>query len=193
MKLLIVDKDWTLVKPSVDGQSFVRYPQDQIHLPGVFEALQKYKSGGWAITIASNQGGIKAGYKSLEDAIDEMKYCLEIFSTEEWIIDRGVFCPDDGESIIDVQRHERVRYSFQKVLRGPSDKSFRKPASGMLEYLMKQHGSVVEDTLLVGDMQSDEEAAINAEIRYLSAEAFRERLALENEEGISSKKKLLIH
>lgn len=55
-KLLILDKDGTLVAPK-SGSEFVQHPEDQELLPGVKEAIERYHSEGWAIVVASNQGG----------------------------------------------------------------------------------------------------------------------------------------
>jgi histidinol phosphatase-like enzyme len=55
-KLLVVDKDGTLVRPK-SGNTFVQHPEDQELIEGVTEAIQRYVADGWTIAIASNQGG----------------------------------------------------------------------------------------------------------------------------------------
>lgn len=55
-KLLILDKDWTLVKPQQG--TFVQHPEDQVPLPGAIAAVSDYVSRGWLVAIASNQGGV---------------------------------------------------------------------------------------------------------------------------------------
>ncbi|HMA77901.1 MAG TPA: HAD family hydrolase, partial [Candidatus Paceibacterota bacterium] len=63
MKLAIFDKDGTLTTPASDAE-FVQHPEDQILLPGVSEGVAAMAADGWTIAIASNQGGVAAGYKS---------------------------------------------------------------------------------------------------------------------------------
>lgn len=55
-KLLICDKDGTLVRPA-SGATFVQHPQDQALIEGVAETIDRYHREGWSIVIASNQGG----------------------------------------------------------------------------------------------------------------------------------------
>ena len=44
-KLLILDKDGTLVRPK-SGNEFVQHPEDQELLPGVVEAIARYAANG---------------------------------------------------------------------------------------------------------------------------------------------------
>ena len=56
MKLAVLDKDGTLTTP-ISGDKFSQSPQDQRLLPGVREAIDRLRSDGWSLAIASNQGG----------------------------------------------------------------------------------------------------------------------------------------
>jgi D-glycero-D-manno-heptose 1,7-bisphosphate phosphatase len=96
-KLLLVDKDGTLVRPK-SGKEFVQNHKDQELLPKVAETIAHYRAEGWWINIISNQGGVALGYKSLEDTIQEMQFCLELLPD----IDSAYFCPDDGETCFSV-------------------------------------------------------------------------------------------
>ena len=53
--LYVFDKDGTLVHPRKDG--YVESPEDQILYEGVREKLDRLRSEGHALVIASNQGG----------------------------------------------------------------------------------------------------------------------------------------
>lgn len=77
-KLLICDKDGTLVNPASEAK-FVDSPWDQKPIIGVKGKLENYALSGWDIAIASNQGGVAANHKSLESCILEMRFCLELF------------------------------------------------------------------------------------------------------------------
>ena len=81
MKLAIFDKDGTLIAPKI-GAKFVDHPEDQILLPGVADGIQSLAADGWAIAIASNQGGVAAGHKSLGCAIDEMFFAMRLTGIE---------------------------------------------------------------------------------------------------------------
>ncbi len=88
-KLLLLDKDGTLVRPKSGGE-FVQHPEDQELLPGVAETIERYAADGWTMAIVSNQGGVSAGYKTLEDAISEMRHCMGLLPQ----IETAYFCPN---------------------------------------------------------------------------------------------------
>ena len=77
MKLLVLDKDGTLTRTK-SGHTFVQHPEDQVLIDGVVEAIAAYTADGWTMAIASNQGGVAAGHKTLEEAIAEMQYAMEL-------------------------------------------------------------------------------------------------------------------
>lgn len=68
MKLLILDLDGTVRCPK-SGAKFINDPLDQEIIPEAGIAIADYKSQGWIIVGATNQGGVAAGHKQLEDAI----------------------------------------------------------------------------------------------------------------------------
>lgn len=174
-KLLILDKDGTLVKPrSVDR--FPQHPQDQELLPNVSETLERYAAEGWTMAIASNQGGVAAGYKTLEDAIEEMKYCSRISG-----IDHILFCPDfEGNQCYSVARNRMSKDGDYSVLSSKHFKrefqfpdfpgQYRKPNPGMLEILIILN--MVDKCLYVGDRPEDEAAAQAAGIPFQWAKDF---------------------
>lgn len=177
-RLLILDKDGTLVKPK-SGSQFVQRPEDQELLPGVAERVKEYAEAGWKIAIASNQGGVAAGYKTLESAIEEMQYCLKLLPE----IYLGLLCPDSGETFYRVRK-----LPFSSSFKVSSDNTFeyitrfRKPDPGMLLYALlydvplKDHLSIDKRkniSLMVGDRPEDEEAAVNAGIPFMDAEQWR--------------------
>ncbi|YAF99498.1 MAG: hypothetical protein AB3A66_29745 (plasmid) [Nodularia sp. CChRGM 3473] len=67
-KILFLDLDGT-VRRTKSGKTFINTPLDQEIIPGVTEAISHY-SDHYLIGI-TNQGGVAAGKKSLEDAIAE--------------------------------------------------------------------------------------------------------------------------
>jgi D-glycero-D-manno-heptose 1,7-bisphosphate phosphatase len=165
MKLLLLDKDGTLVKPA-SGAKFVNKPWDQAILPGVAEALDRYVAEGWKPAIVSNQGGVIAGHKSLNEAIAEMRFCLELLPK----IEEAYFCPDNGETCWRVWDKDSIEYRLggwiveNLNLQG----QFRKPKPGMIRLAFEIHAPT--EVLFVGDRSEDEAAAAAARIPFLWAE-----------------------
>ena len=100
-KLLILDKDGTIVRPT-SGSEWVQHATDQELIPGVAKAISQAKSEGWEIAIASNQGGC---HKQKTLASD-LKIGQHVWSTKKCYM--GVvtevsstlfYCGDQGYSI----------------------------------------------------------------------------------------------
>lgn len=173
-KLLILDKDGTLIK-SRSGNEFVQSPDDQELLPGVVEAIAQYAADGWKMAIASNQGGVAAGHKTIDSAVDEMRYCLSLLHP---YVKVGCLCPDfEGIECFEVWQHAL----FTPIDRGVEYRdyygTFRKPNPGMLMYLISQFNRLPGDgsmeVLYVGDRPEDEQAAINAGVSFMWAHEWR--------------------
>lgn len=240
-KLLVIDKDLTLIRPS-SGATFVQHPEDQVLIEGVAEAIDRYHKAGWAIVIASNQGGcdlsivlgrkVPVGaylvldgqdykitgirkdenmddpmlhfqlnrerdngkryystypdsrevirYKTVEDAIEEMRYYMKlIYPLLSWpqsLYFRGLLCPDfSGETCWAVNSFSEQgnwkAYEVSEPIRGAKI-GYRKPQSGMIkeaiDYL-EFSGLKVEEILFVGDRPEDQQAAEAANVRFLWA------------------------
>jgi D-glycero-D-manno-heptose 1,7-bisphosphate phosphatase len=171
-KLLILDKDGTLTT-TVSGEKFVQYPKDQKLLPGVKETLQRYADEGWMVAIASNQGGVAAGFKLLGDAVMEMQYCLTL--CPEHSIYAGLLCPDDGKTAIKVLSCMAYKPypCYGSVQDSGADGLYRKPGPGMLNYLKTQLSENWKEALYVGDRPEDQQAASNAGIPFMWADEWR--------------------
>lgn len=170
-KLLLLDKDGTLISPK-SGAKFVGDPWDQVPLPNVSDRLKKYATEGWKMTIISNQGGVAAEHKSLENCILEMKFCLELFPE----ILEAYFCPNfEGSECWRVwdncDNDHRIVYNENSLtadlqLIG----QFRKPNPGMLALAASFYN--FDEILYVGDRPEDEGAAIAANIPFQWAADF---------------------
>ena len=158
--LLILDKDNTLVTPK-SGEKFVQNPEDQVLIPGVEEALSTYKKMGWTAAIASNQGGVASGYKTLAEAIDEMLYAMELTGIEYAMFAPSYEKGDRGEAVFVDRSNSGL---FWKTVTS-SHLRFRKPAGGMIQHLCSHLESTLDWeiaglTLYVGDRPEDERAAL---------------------------------
>jgi D-glycero-D-manno-heptose 1,7-bisphosphate phosphatase len=88
MSLLLVDLDGTIREP-LSGQQYFQHPKDQRIIAGADVAIRAYKDD-WIIVGITNQGGVAAGYKSIQECIKEQQYTLELFPELREIY----FCPD---------------------------------------------------------------------------------------------------
>ncbi len=180
-KLLILDKNGTLVETK-SGETFIQHPEDQVLIAGVYEKLKQYSESGWIVAIASNQGGVKAGYKTIEDAKLEMMYCMKLTMP---YIELGLFCPDEGNTFFHNGIYKSLIYpphrEFVEDIYGLSN--CRKPNPGMLEFAKyyfesgayafpsSRYGRVItfSEILYVGDREEDRMAAMNAQIPFMWA------------------------
>lgn len=187
MKLLILDKDGTLVKPR-SGNRFVQHPKDQVLYPNVLDLVRKHVDAGGRAIIVSNQAGISAGHKSYEATVEEMQYCLELLNG---LIVASLFCPDyEGDTVHVVRLASNPptssSFSVTEVLGVEDGKRlfgsgyFRKPNPGMLKFAMTKHSELLKiapfqpsDCLMVGDHPEDAEAAEAAGIDFLDALEWR--------------------
>jgi D-glycero-D-manno-heptose 1,7-bisphosphate phosphatase len=156
--LVAFDADNTLIQTK-SGETFINDPLDQKPTEGSIELVASIKRQGASIYIATNQGGIERGHKTLQNGIIEQRYTLQLFpqitavcmadnyyTSYFWYIDRR------GE---------------QKV-RGPIGIKARKPDAGMLMYLEEK--LVLNDAdrpWMIGDSTEDDGAADNAGWDYL--------------------------
>jgi histidinol phosphatase-like enzyme len=104
--------------------------QDQRIILGADIAIRAYKDD-WIIVGITNQGGVAAGHKSMQECIKEQQYTLELFPQLREIY----LCPDfEGRKCFrvtphNVHNHSQTKWSGQ----------YRKPRSGMLQLAMVRH------------------------------------------------------
>ncbi|MFH1037222.1 MAG: HAD-IIIA family hydrolase [PVC group bacterium] len=154
-KLIIFDADGTLRRCTVPGQVCPNAPDQWELLPGVKETLAGIQwgspgKGKTALGIASNQAGIERGYLT-EELADRMLL--------ETVAQAAGFSPVEGS--VQICPHS-----------SRSDCGCRKPGPLMLRRLMRFWDVRTEDTLFVGDMESDRQAAENAGCDFAWAKDF---------------------
>lgn len=156
--LFIFDKDGTLVRNAANLQKPPNKTEEQEVLPNVLEKLDFLRNKGHKIAIASNQGGVAWGFLTEDQARDLMKDCVKkIGGADGWAV-----CPHDLRAFGKPNSNQRYAISC----------NCRKPASGMLDKLMWATDSLSEDTIFVGDQESDKQAAENAGIKFIWAKNF---------------------
>lgn len=182
LKLLIVDCDGT-IRETKSGKKFISIPEDQKKIEGASEKIDKHVAEGWLIYGLSNQGGVAAGYKSLESAIEEQQYTLKLFPQVEAIF----FCPDyEGQNLYKCEKNTYLHYDRAYPQRYPAQMtgykfdSFRKPGTGGIDFVIAYAELITKkrssEVLLVGDRTEDFEAASAAQIDFQWSKFWREEL-----------------
>lgn len=154
-KLIIFDADGTLRYCTVKGQPCPNKPGEWEVLPKVREKLSSINWGSPAerkvgYGIASNQGGVGMGYFSHEMAFQLLRdMFIKVFGIEP--------------------ENRVLKMSTQKPHEYSED---RKPKPKMLIDLINYWIVEPEDTLFVGDMESDKDTAQNAGCDFMWAKDF---------------------
>ena len=149
--LIIFDKDSTLVE-SLGGR-----PANSIHehrlLPNVLEKCAALKAAGHQLGIASNQGGVAFGYLSLDEARAIMEHAASLINADFY-----TFCPAHPKGKVKAFAYESL---------------YRKPNPGMILDLAQRAGvQNVAEILFVGDLDTDQEAARRAGVKFEWAKDF---------------------
>ena len=141
-KAIFLDRDGVLVDNS---QHYYIWKTDQLTLvDGTIENLKTLLQKGFQLFIVSNQGGISRGLYSKDDTLKLHAELIQTFRANDIEIAEIVFCPHHPE--------------IEKCL-------CRKPDSLMLEKLIAKYRINKEGSFLIGDSQSDMEAAQKAGIQ----------------------------
>jgi len=161
-KIFFFDLDGTL-RESKSGKTFINEPDDQKAIAGASEALAYYQSKGFICIGITNQGGVAAGHKSLDSAIEEQRITLQLFPELSEIF----FCTNWGESCWQLS-DGNVPLDFSAPRsRGGTAISCRKPGHGMLLIAAESFG--LEDAWMTGDRPEDEQCAAAAGIKFIPA------------------------
>ncbi len=155
-KILFLDLDGTVRMPK-SGSKFIQNPDDQALIPGVASAIAKFSS--YEIIGITNQGGVAAGYKSLEDCIEEQVRTMELLPAIKEIN----FCIDFAGKIA-----YRLGRSKSLILL-PEGPNYRKPGPGLLLAYLELFPDYA---IMVGDREEDRQAAYAAGIDFMWSEIF---------------------
>lgn len=148
-KLIIFDADGTLRRCTVPGQPCPNRPSEWEVLPGVREKLAVLDRG--HVAIVPNQGGVGLGLLSPSMAHSLLSdLASEVFSEGQMKFYRQYICPHAPKAGC----------------------RCRKPSPLMLYQAMEVANVTPAETLYVGDMESDREAAQRAGVDFLWAWEF---------------------
>ncbi len=150
--LLILDLDGTVRRCIGEGQPCPNRPGQQELIPGMAERIRSYLDAGVPVSFASNQGGVAYGYLD--------KYDLTLIESELRLLlwdAAGIRLPS-----------RCFRYACE------IDEFYRKPGPGMLLDLAVTFHVELERCLMVGNQQSDSEAACAAGMTFMHVDTFLE-------------------
>jgi D-glycero-D-manno-heptose 1,7-bisphosphate phosphatase len=157
--VLVLDVDGTLQKGK-SGKTFITGPDDIELLPNVVEVLTDYRKRGYIIVLASNQGGVAFGHKTVQQVEEETEKLVSMLPPAT------VFA---GFAALSMEGGSVDDFAYRSLL--------RKPYYGMLvqaEMGMRERGMLADwdNSLFVGDMGSDQKAAEAAGVKFIWAEEF---------------------
>jgi D-glycero-D-manno-heptose 1,7-bisphosphate phosphatase len=148
-KLYIFDADGTLRWTTVPGQPCPNRPGEWRLMPNVKETLRSihWGPGGPFLGVASNQGGVALGYLTKEMAYQLIEATLveAIGGVPPHTVIEMCVCPPDVYC------------------------ECRKPNPGMLLRIMQTLGVDPKETLFIGDLEIDREAARRASVAFMWA------------------------
>lgn len=136
--------------------------EDFEFIDGLFDSLNYLQNLNYKLFIITNQSGIGRSYYSIDDFDKLTFWMLKEFESKGIKISQVELCPH-----------------------GPDDNcNCRKPKTGMIDNILKNHEIDLENSWLVGDKNSDIKCAINANIKNTiqvkSGHDFDEKKSLAN-------------
>lgn len=157
--LYLFDLDGTLIR-SFLREGALEHDYDDVELlPGRLERLRdlagedRYVGFG----LVSNQAGVAMGYQTEEQVWAKIGRVLTEFR----------FFFGHPFSV-----HVAMHHPDAKLEQWRADDGRRKPGGGMIFEAIRAHIVMAEDTVFVGDMVSDMEAAAAADVTYFDADEF---------------------
>lgn len=160
-KVLFLDLDGT-VRKTKSGVTFINNPYDQELISGVEEVIALYYD--WTIVGVTNQGGVEARKKTLEDCIKEQVYTMQLLPCVQCVNFCTTFNGNDAYRC----------YSDGSVIKLPPGRNYRKPSPGMvIQFIEDYHSLPLTDILMVGDRTEDQDCAKNANIPFLWVEDWK--------------------
>lgn len=143
IKALFLDRDGVI---NVD-HGYVNKIKDFTFNDNIFELLHLFIQNNYKLFIVTNQSGIGREYYSLDDFEILTKWMLEEFKKRDIKIEEVKFC----------QHAPEVKCNC------------RKPATGMINDILKDYKIDLEASYMIGDKQSDIDLANNAKIGHTIA------------------------
>lgn len=126
-------------------KNYVYKAEDIEFIEPIFEICRKYQEKGFMIFIITNQAGIARGYYSEKDFLILTRWMEDEFKKREIQIKKTFYCP----------HHPNFT----------GECFYRKPNPGMILKAKEEFDIDLENSVLIGDKQSDIDAGVNAGIK----------------------------
>jgi D-glycero-D-manno-heptose 1,7-bisphosphate phosphatase len=146
---LFLDRDGVLN----EDPGYVHRWEDFHWIPGAREAVASFNAAGWWVFVVTNQSGVGRGYYAEDDVIALHAKMSESLADIDAHIDAFYYCPHHPEAQVETYRHP-----------DPPD---RKPNPGMILRALAEWPVDLSRSIMVGDKESDLEAARRAGVRGL--------------------------
>lgn len=146
---LFLDRDGVLN----EDPGYVHRWEDFRWIPGAREAVAAFNQAGWWVFVVTNQSGVGRGYYAEDDVIALHARMADSLAEVEARIDAFYYCPHHPDAQVEAYRHP-----------DPPD---RKPNPGMILRALAEWPVDLSRSILVGDKDSDLEAAARAGLRAL--------------------------
>lgn len=142
---VFLDRDGVLNKDS----GYVHSPEDFEWVPGAPQAVKRLNDQGYYVFVVTNQAGVAKGYYGEEAVLTLHAWMNEQLRSTGAHIDDYFYCPHHPEGVVEALR---------------VDCPCRKPRPGMLHRALERWPVDLQGSFLVGDKESDIEAAKQARI-----------------------------
>lgn len=142
-KAVFLDRDGVL---NVDKHYLYKI-SDLEWIPGAIEAVVQLSQLGWKIIVVTNQSGIARGYYTEDDVMTLHHYMAMTINNAGGKIDKFIYCP---------------YLKGGKISKYDKNSIDRKPAPGMILKGIKAYDLEPTKCFLIGDKDSDMEAAERA-------------------------------
>ena len=152
---LLIDRDNTLIADAGTSRSTIA----EIEISnGVPQAIQNFNKHGIPVFVVTNQPGIAKGQITESDVFSVHNELSNYLSKHGALIDGLYFCPHHPE------------HGFEgEIATLKISCKCRKPGNGMLVALANDHGIDLGKSVLIGDSDSDAEAAAKSDCTFKSA------------------------
>jgi D-glycero-D-manno-heptose 1,7-bisphosphate phosphatase len=150
-RAVFLDRDGTI---NVE-KGYVHKIEDFEFIPGVPRAINLFKNAGFLVIVVTNQSGVARGYYSI-DAVNRLHgYMDSELARHGTSVDAYYVCPHHPQGIVG---------EFAKAC------DCRKPGPGMLLKAANDFSVDLASSFLIGDKQTDVEAALSAGCRPVLVE-----------------------
>lgn len=144
-RALFLDRDGVINHDS----GYTSCVEDFQFIDGIFDLCRAARHAGYLLIVVTNQAGIGRGYYSEQDFISLTEWMCQQFESEGTPIASVFHCP----------YHPEFGVGHYK-----KDSFDRKPNPGMLLRAGEKHGLDLENSVMIGDKDSDMQAASNASV-----------------------------